>query len=428
MTKRWIWLLVSALAIELGLTLALSADELSSIAKGRFTIAEWVAIFAIVWFAAILAAAVGLLRSLNFARSATHHQAEAMAADESTSHDWLWESDRNLRLTYSNAGVLQLLGFEPEQVIGMSLPQLMAAEDRQMYIELHAAATRAGVTGWSKQEARWIHRDGHVVVLEGSARPIHDLNGKVVGYRGTRKRVTETVLSERVAAAARVRVSEVLERSSLDVAFQPIVDLVTGQLAGVEALARFRDGRGPDQWFPDAHDAGLAVELDYLAFTAALTAARRLPEHCSVSVNASPALILASPLAEIVLNSGIQAARVLVEVTEQVRVDDYDALNAALLPLRRAGVRVAVDDTGAGYASLSHVLQLRPDVIKIDRSLITDLAMDGARRSLVTALVLLAFDLGALVTAEGVETPAELETLALLGVDNAQGYLLGKPT
>jgi EAL domain-containing protein (putative c-di-GMP-specific phosphodiesterase class I) len=96
--------------------------------------------------------------------------------------------------------------------------------------------------------------------------------------------------------------------------------------------------------------------------------------------------------------------------------------------LRNAGVRVAVDDTGAGYASLSHVLQLRPDVIKIDRSLITELATDAARRSLVTSLVLLALDLGAVVTGEGVETFAELETLAVLGVDHGQGYLLSRPT
>jgi len=99
-----------------------------------------------------------------------------------------------------------------------------------------------------------------------------------------------------------------------------------------------------------------------------------------------------------------------------------------LAPARERGVRLAVDDTGAGYASLNHVLQLRPDIIKIDRSLITGLSSDPARRSLVTALVLLALDLGASVTAEGVETPQELETLASLGVDDAQGYLLARPT
>ena len=99
-----------------------------------------------------------------------------------------------------------------------------------------------------------------------------------------------------------------------------------------------------------------------------------------------------------------------------------------LAPLRERGLRVAVDDTGAGYASLSHVLSLRPDVVKLDRSLIAQVAHDPARRSLITALMLLSLDLGATVTAEGVETAGELDVLVSLGIDHVQGYLLAHPT
>jgi EAL domain-containing protein (putative c-di-GMP-specific phosphodiesterase class I) len=106
----------------------------------------------------------------------------------------------------------------------------------------------------------------------------------------------------------------------------------------------------------------------------------------------------------------------------------YADLQRALSELRGRGVRVAVDDTGAGYASLSHVLQLRPSIIKIDRSLITDLSTDRARRSLVTALVLLGLDLGATVTGEGIETLDERSTLADLGVGFGQGYLFARPS
>ena len=105
-----------------------------------------------------------------------------------------------------------------------------------------------------------------------------------------------------------------------------------------------------------------------------------------------------------------------------------DRKHARLQAWEQRGRSSAVDDTGAGYASFSHVLQLRPDIIKIDRSLIAKLTTDPARRSLVTALVLLALDLDACVTAEGVETPSELETIATLGVDQVQGYLLARPT
>jgi EAL domain-containing protein (putative c-di-GMP-specific phosphodiesterase class I) len=128
------------------------------------------------------------------------------------------------------------------------------------------------------------------------------------------------------------------------------------------------------------------------------------------------------------LDSGLPLDRLVIEITEHVAISDYNLQNEALKSLRDRGVRLAVDDTGAGYASLSHVLQLRPDIIKIDRSLIAGVATDPARRSLVTALVLLALDIGATVTGEGIEELAELDMLATLGVDHAQGYLLGRPT
>ena len=128
------------------------------------------------------------------------------------------------------------------------------------------------------------------------------------------------------------------------------------------------------------------------------------------------------------LRSGRPLDRLIVEITEHSRVGDYDHFDEALDSLRRVGVRFAVDDTGAGYSSLNHVLRLRPDVIKLDRDLISDLGHDGARRALVTALVLLAVEVGASVTGEGVETPVQLDALHDLGVQHAQGYLLATPT
>jgi EAL domain-containing protein (putative c-di-GMP-specific phosphodiesterase class I) len=116
-----------------------------------------------------------------------------------------------------------------------------------------------------------------------------------------------------------------------------------------------------------------------------------------------------------------------VEITEHRPVACYDDVLAALRPLREQGLHLAVDDTGAGYASFQHVLRLRPESIKLDRSLLSEITTDPARRSLVTAIVLLALDLGATVVAEGVEDEAELCALADLGVHLAQGYLLARP-
>lgn len=169
-------------------------------------------------------------------------------------------------------------------------------------------------------------------------------------------------------------------------------------------------------------------ELDQVTFTAALDAFDVLPGSADLSVNASPSLITDPSFTAILLAAGKPLDRLSIETTEHARVADYLALRDALEQLRAHGVRFAIDDTGAGYASLSHVIQLRPDVIKLDRNLISSLDEDRARRALVTALVMLALEIGATVTGEGVETAAQLDILATLGVDHVQGFYLAKPT
>jgi EAL domain-containing protein (putative c-di-GMP-specific phosphodiesterase class I) len=231
----------------------------------------------------------------------------------------------------------------------------------------------------------------------------------------------------RDSVAAHQRVVDLLDRGTLAIAMQPIVDLQRDRCVGVEALARFPDGRGPEVWFLEARQAGLGVELELLAVTEALARVPELPTHIGVSINASPSLVLDTRLSEAIYESGIALDRLSLEITEHAAVTAYDEINAALLPLRERGVRVAVDDAGAGYASFSHVLKLRPDVIKIDRAMVVDIAVDAAKRAFVTAIVLLALELDASITAEGVETRAELETVADLGVDHAQGYHLARP-
>jgi len=175
-----------------------------------------------------------------------------------------------------------------------------------------------------------------------------------------------------------------------------------------------------------ADGIGHAVELDRLAFTSALRLLPELPEGCYLAINASPELLADGSLLRCLADADESLPSLVVEITEHDRISSYQQLHAALTQLRERGVRLAIDDVGAGYASFSHVLQLCPDIIKIDRFLVTGLGSDLARRSLVTALVLLALDLNVSVTAEGVEHPQELETLASLGVDCAQGYLFGR--
>jgi EAL domain-containing protein (putative c-di-GMP-specific phosphodiesterase class I) len=231
----------------------------------------------------------------------------------------------------------------------------------------------------------------------------------------------------RDVASARARVLDLLDRANLTIAMQPIVDIQRDRWVAVEALARFPDGRGPDVWFREAAELGLGVELELLAVNAALGRVSDLPPDIGISINASPSLILDSRLAAAIYASGITLDRLTLEITEHAAVTEYDEITSALLLLRERGVLLAVDDTGAGFSSFSHVLKLRPDIIKLDRSMVVDIAGDPARRAFVTAVVLLALELNASITAEGVETYAELDALVALGADHAQGYYLARP-
>jgi PAS domain S-box-containing protein len=425
--RRWLYLLTLALAVELLFGVEARWGRLGRFLHGGGGAGSVVAVLGLGWLVMLLVVTVALARSLARARHTLHRQDQRITAVASTTREWLWETDPEFTFTYHSPGVEDLLGYRPEELVGVGVGELMIEEDDQSQVD-RLAQGRGYTTGWESVERLWRHREGHAVALQGTGVALRDESGRLIGYGGTRTRVADTGHLQRAAALARARVQELLSTGAVNIALQPIASLFTGRLVGAEALARFDDGRPPDVWFEEAREAGLTRDLEALTFTAALARFSALPRECYLSVNAGPGLIMDPAFQSSLREGGVPLDRLVIEITEHDRIHDYAALNLALAPLRELGVRLAVDDTGAGYASLSHVLQLRPNIIKIDRSLIAQLSSDPARRSLVTALVLLALDIGASVTGEGVETAAELSTLIDLGVDSAQGYLLSRPT
>jgi len=224
------------------------------------------------------------------------------------------------------------------------------------------------------------------------------------------------------------RIRTALDDGHPTAVFQPVVRLLDGEVVGVEALARFDTGltESPLSWFEEAESVDLRVELELAAVRAALAAANELADELWVSLNVSPRTALSTERLLHAL-SPIRLDRLVVEITEQAEVEDYDELNVALRRLRGEGVRIAVDDAGAGYASLRHILRLEPDMIKLDKSLVRDVHRDRARRALATALITFAAEIGATIIAEGIETAAELDALRRLGVTFGQGYHLARP-
>jgi EAL domain-containing protein (putative c-di-GMP-specific phosphodiesterase class I) len=195
----------------------------------------------------------------------------------------------------------------------------------------------------------------------------------------------------------------------------------------VEALARFdcKPRRPPDEWFAEARDVGLGAEAELAAIDAALASFDDLPAEMVLAVNASPATVLSGVLDECL--GRVPGHRIVLELTEHDRIDDYEAVLAGLERLRGNGVRIALDDASAGYNGLQQILRLRPDVIKLDREITHGIDGDPVRRALAASLITFGHDTGAVVVAEGIETQAELAILCSLGARWGQGYHLARP-
>jgi len=221
------------------------------------------------------------------------------------------------------------------------------------------------------------------------------------------------------------RLAPVVAAGGPVVALQPIVDLVTGARVGAEALSRFPAGweRAPDVVFAEAHSIGAGDELELLALERAATHLQAVSGY--VAMNVSPATLL-TPGCRALLER-LPLPRILLELSEHDPVEDYAALTGVLAPFRAAGMRLAIDDVGAGFSSLRHIVLTAPDVLKIDRSIVTGLDGDPVLATLVRSLVDFARGLRATVVAEGVETAAEAATLRDLGVDLGQGWFFGRP-
>jgi EAL domain-containing protein (putative c-di-GMP-specific phosphodiesterase class I) len=224
----------------------------------------------------------------------------------------------------------------------------------------------------------------------------------------------------------RAYVEAAIRARAFDLVYQPIVHLDSARISGVEALCRFHDGRPADLWFRQVEALGLAAEMDVVVVERATEDLPLLPPG-SLFLNLS-ATTLARPEPLLTALLPILDERVVVvELTEHMMVADYQAVIESLRILRTAGVLLAVDDAGAGYSTFQHILRLRPDVIKLDRSITSGVDCDAAKRALTNALVIFAAETSASVIAEGIETEGELMTLRESGVTRGQGYWLARP-
>ena len=224
----------------------------------------------------------------------------------------------------------------------------------------------------------------------------------------------------------RAEVQSVLANDdAMTIAFQPIMDLRTGSVAGYEALSRFDDvhKRPPNVWFAQAHRCGLGYELEAKALALALAVPGR-PAGAYLTVNLSPSALTSEAVARVLPE---RLDDLVIEITENQVLTDDPKISAALRDIRGRGARLAIDDTGSGYAGLTQVMRLAPDVIKLDRSVVAGVAGDPVKAALIESFVRYAREIDADVCAEGIEELDDLARLADLDVAYGQGYGLSRP-
>ncbi len=350
------------------------------------------------------------------------------------------KSADDLRFVRLNRAAEELLGYARAEIVGLRDHDILPKEDADFL----AAIDRRVVA-----ERRMIEIEAEFVatryrgrrVLHTKRIPIFGDDGEARFILGISEDITEryhrelelAVVHEEAERQNRERdatiavLNGVVETGNLDMLLQPIIDLRSGKLVGAEALARFRlyPPMPPDHWFKRAADVGLQLPLDMIALETALGHLDHVPSHAFLSVNLSPATLVSHEL-ERLLRS-YPADRIVLEVTEHSRVDDYERIEEGIGALRRSGVRIAVDDAGAGWSSMQHIVRLRPEMIKLDTELTRGIDVSSTRRALGAAIVAFAAEIGSTVVAEGIETPGELEALRDLGASFGQGYLLGRP-
>jgi diguanylate cyclase (GGDEF)-like protein len=226
-----------------------------------------------------------------------------------------------------------------------------------------------------------------------------------------------------------------IEQGALELHYQPLIGLHDDRVLAFEALVRWPHPRRgmvmPDQFIPLAEEVGLIDALGAWVLARACEVAASWPAHLGVAVNLSPLQLKSGRLVDVVRDAlsagGLAAARLELEITESVPLDDNSISLATLHGLRALGVRVSIDDFGAGFSSVSYLRKFPFDKIKIDRSFVRDVATDRSARAIVHAMATLGNSLGMAVTAEGVESTEQLQAVREMGCTQAQGYLISTP-
>ncbi|CCQ13983.1 Phytochrome-like protein cph2 [Rhodococcus sp. AW25M09] len=338
----------------------------------------------------------------------------------------LIEVARRLTEAVGERSVVARLGGDEFVVVAAGTRGVIAQSDHRIRAALEEAFDGPPFTASVGSTVETLDADTNIHVLVRRLIALADIEM----YR-FKSRTSGSGLAARAEADSheqtRHRIDALIAAGGPDIVFQPICETVTGSVVGFEALSRFPFGGGsPLSWYRDAIDSGLGPRLERAAIDRALEAMHSLPADTFISLNASADTIRTTNLLDR-LRPHLASRTFHLEITEHERVDDYLAVTRAIENLRTAGVQISIDDVGAGFAGLRHVIELRPDTLKVDYALVHGIDSDPLRRAAAAAIIGFARQIDATVIMEGVETEAELQVATELGAEMVQGFLTGRP-
>lgn len=299
-------------------------------------------------------------------------------------------------------------------------------------VATYAGTAMANVTGgWAAGDALWTLGGGTAVLLGAG------ILGKLAGDSLRSLQAGGWVALLALEPALR----RALQRQELQVLYQPIVAVETGRIAGFEALVRWRHPKrgllSPADFISEAEELGLILPLDLWVLREACRQTRQwqgqfpLSPPLTISVNLSAKHFVRPDVVQHIeralRDTGLRPASLQLEITERAIMEDTDSVLGILSQLRSVGVHLQLDDFGTGYSSLSRLHRFPIDALKVDRSFVCELGVDGSSSRIVRSIVALAHNLGMRVVAEGVETEEQLAYVRALGCQYAQGYLFSRP-
>lgn len=263
---------------------------------------------------------------------------------------------------------------------------------------------------------------------DADVRTLQHLNALMGNALGNAERYTEAASRRRDAGgmyvAERAQLIDDIAEARFSLVFQPVVNLLTRRVMGFETLLRPTTAESTDDWFERVRNAELEQMMDTAIIRRALQALPDLPDDTYLAVNVCPDSLVSEEIGDLCMAA---PDRIVLELTEHRAVADYSAVVARSRALRRRGVRLAIDDMGAGFSSLRHVLRLEPDYIKLDRSIVVDVDLHARHEMLISSMVTFAKGTRSVLIAEGIETEAQLRALIRAGIDLGQGYYLRAP-